>query len=515
MEVFEVTKIPEGVQVIPTRWVYTHKEDDLKGAVYKARCVVQGFRQKEGIHFNKYRVSSPVVDLSSIRTLTAIATELDYPIHHLDIKSAYLNAPLPKGEEIYVTPPPGYDTKEGHCWLLKKSVYGMKQSGFEWYTCLASQLKKLGLKQNDLEETIFTKESEYGRLIVALYVDDLFLVASNERVLDVFKSDLENVFDLKYFGLVSEYLGIEFEKTDSGYTMGQRKFLEALIETFRPHGIFPHKSPMKVDYDGYGSTNNAKEDAFFETPRDESPALVGSMKTQYESGVGSINWAANNTRPDLAFVANSLASRASNPSQTDFKKLMYCMGYISQSFDQKLEYSRIKNPGPLGTFTAETFSDASFAPEADVKSISGMTIYINRNLVAWLTKKQKNITRSTAAAELVALSIAEDRTVHLVEFMRDLGCKVLRTHLYEDNQAVIACCHKKSLSHTRKMVDIRMKIIRERLSDGYYSLEYVNSMMNIADMFTKALPLNTYRSLSKLLFSDSGDLGSQSRDSQT
>lgn len=75
MKVYEVCKVPDDVSLIPTRWVYTHKEDDLKGAVFKARCVVKGFKQKEGIHFNKYRVLSPVVELLSIRALTAIATE--------------------------------------------------------------------------------------------------------------------------------------------------------------------------------------------------------------------------------------------------------------------------------------------------------------------------------------------------------------------------------------------------------------------------------------------------------
>ena len=436
MRVYEVCEIPDETSLIPTRWVYTHKEDDLKGAVFKARCVVKGFKQKEGVHFNKYRVLSPVVELLSIRALTAIATEYNFPIHHLDIKLAYLNAPLPKGEEIYVKPPPGYEERPGYCWMLKKSVYGMKQSGFEWYTCLARELTKLGLTQNDLEETIFTKRTKDGILIVALYVDDLFLVAENEAVLTEFKLDLERIFDLKYFGSVSEYLGIEFERTENGYSMSQKKFLMELLEEFKGHGVVPRRTPMKVDYEGYGSGNSPTEDALFKTPEDLSPKLVSKMKTKYESGVGSINWAANNTRSDLSFSANSLASRAANPTQTDFSRLVHCLGYISTSLDQKLEYNRTRREGPQGTFTIETFSDASYAPGPDVKLISGMTTYINRNPVKWLSKKQKKITRSTAAAELVALSVAEDRTVHLVEFLKSLGFKVQETELYEDNQAV-------------------------------------------------------------------------------
>lgn len=500
MEVQEWRTIPKGISIIPTTWVCTHKEDDLKGAVYKARCVVQGFRQEEGKHYNKFKVLSPVTELRSIRLLTVLATEFKFVIHHLDIVSAYLNAPLPKGEEIYVKPPPGYNTREGKCWFLKKSVYGMKQSGYEWFQYLKGKLLNLGLEPSDFEETIFTMKAKSGNLFIGLYVDDLFLVAENEKALLEFKKKLEKIFDLKYFGPVSEYLGIEFRKTENGYTLSQRKFLKSLLFDFQTDNIVPRKSPVKADNDGYGSNNNPQTDEFYDTPCDDSPLLRGKAKTKYESGVGSINWAANNTRPDLAFAANYLSRKSANPTQEDYKKLIHCLGYISQTTDRELVYTRKNKNGKKGELEIEAFSDASFAPEEDVKLVTGMVIYVNRNPVMWLTKKQKNITRSTAAAELVALSVTEDRTVHMVEFIKELGFKVKSTTLYEDNQAVIACCQRKSLSHTRKLVDIAMKIIRERLVNKYYNLEYVNSELNIADMFTKALSTGSFIKMNARLF---------------
>lgn len=508
LDVWDWSKIPKNATLIPMVWVYGYKEEDIKGAVYKARCVVQGFRQQEGVHFNKYRVLSPVAELLSIRLLTIIATEYNYTIHHLDIESAYLNAPLPDDEHIYVKPPTGYDNRPGLCWKLKKLVYGMKQSGYQWYQFLSKKLEDLGLTQNDYEETIFTRKSKFGKLIVALYVDDLFLVADNESVLDEFKNDLLSIFDLKYFGAVSEYLGVKFKRTKTGYVMSQKNFLQNLVDEFKPYGVKFRRSPVKVDYDGYGSNNNPKRDEFYETPKDNSRLLKQKMKTLYESGVGSINWAASNTRPDLSFAANYLATRCANPTENDMEKLMHCIGYIEQSLDQVLEYSQGHMLDSKGGLTVETFSDASFAPESDVRLVSGMVIYVNRNPVKWHSKKQKNITRSTAAAELVALSIAEDRTVHLTELIQSLGYTLNKVMLYEDNQAVIACCQTKSISHSRKMVDIGMKIIRERLSRGYYSIEYVNTLMNVADMFTKALPAGVFSSMvARLLVQDETIVG--------
>lgn len=499
LDVFDITPIPKGIPLIPLMFVHTFKADDLKGNVYKARCVVLGCRQKEGIHYNKLRVLSPVVDALSIRILVSIATEFDFPIHHLDIKLAYLNSSLPKGEEIYVKPPLGFETEDGYCWKLKKSVYGMKQSGFEWFTCLANRLSKLGFMQNEKEETIFSKETNYGWLYVGLYVDDLFIVGESVNAIEEFKQNLEKTFDLKYFGPVSEYLGIQIIRTEEGFTMSQKKFLTNLLEEFREDQITAKSWPIRADPESYRSNNNPKIDEFYEIEDPTTTLLGRTAKTKYESGVGSINWAANNTRPDLAFAANSLASRAANPTNKDLQRLFHCLGYISQSLDTTLEYKRSRNPEKKGEFIVETFSDASFAPEADVRLISGMAMYVNRNLVKWLSKKQKNITKSTAASELVALGIVEDRTVHTAEFIRSLGFSVKKVKLYEDNLAVIACCTHKSIHHSRKLVDIAMKAIREKLLAGYYTIEYVPSLQNIADMFTKALGTGAFNTMKRML----------------
>lgn len=111
--------------------------------------------------------------------------------HHLDIVSACLNASLPKGEETYVKPPTGYNTREGQCWFSKKSVYGMERASYEWFQYLKGKLVNLGLEQGDLEETMLTLRDKSGILVIGSYVDDLYLVAENEKRLLEFKRKLE------------------------------------------------------------------------------------------------------------------------------------------------------------------------------------------------------------------------------------------------------------------------------------------------------------------------------------
>ena len=66
--------------------------------------------------------------MASIRLLLQITVHYDLLIHHMDMKSVYLNAPL--DNEIYVEPPEGFEGKNGnYVWKFKKSLYELKQSG--------------------------------------------------------------------------------------------------------------------------------------------------------------------------------------------------------------------------------------------------------------------------------------------------------------------------------------------------------------------------------------------------
>nr|GEY76848.1 zinc finger, CCHC-type [Tanacetum cinerariifolium] len=98
---------------------------------YKARLVIQGFRQKEGIDF--FDTYAPVARITTIRLLLALAAIHDLVIHQMDVKTAFLNGDL--DEEIYMKQPEGY-VMHGHenkvC-KLKKSLYGLKQAPKQWH----------------------------------------------------------------------------------------------------------------------------------------------------------------------------------------------------------------------------------------------------------------------------------------------------------------------------------------------------------------------------------------------
>ncbi|KAK9161372.1 hypothetical protein Syun_007713 [Stephania yunnanensis] len=97
---WELVQLPKGRKAIGCRWVYKIKKDP-EGNIerFKARLVVKGYAQKPGIDFDE--VFSPVVRLTTIRVVLAIAAVLDLELEQLDVKTAFLHGDL--DEEIFMT----------------------------------------------------------------------------------------------------------------------------------------------------------------------------------------------------------------------------------------------------------------------------------------------------------------------------------------------------------------------------------------------------------------------------
>ena len=99
---WELVDLPPGCKPLGYKWIFKRKlKTDGSIDKYKARLVVKGFRQKEGLdYFDTY---SPVTRITSIRMLIAIASLYNPEIHQMDVKTAFLNGEL--DEEIYIEQP--------------------------------------------------------------------------------------------------------------------------------------------------------------------------------------------------------------------------------------------------------------------------------------------------------------------------------------------------------------------------------------------------------------------------
>jgi Reverse transcriptase (RNA-dependent DNA polymerase) len=122
---------PVGKKTIQNKWVYRLKQEDDGSQRYKARLVVKGFQQKVCIDFTE--IFSPMVKLSTIRTVLSIVVVEDLHLEPLDVKIVFLHGDLEK--DIYMEQPQGYVEagKKNFVCKLQKSLYGLKQAPRQWY----------------------------------------------------------------------------------------------------------------------------------------------------------------------------------------------------------------------------------------------------------------------------------------------------------------------------------------------------------------------------------------------
>ena len=124
---WELVDLPPGYKLLGYKWIFKRKMK-ATGSIdkYKARLVVKGYKQKEGVdYFDTY---SPVTRITSIRMLSSIATLHNLEIYQMDVKTAFQNGEL--DEEIYMEQPEGFIVpgKEKKVCRLVKSLYGLKQA---------------------------------------------------------------------------------------------------------------------------------------------------------------------------------------------------------------------------------------------------------------------------------------------------------------------------------------------------------------------------------------------------
>ena len=116
--------------------------------------------------------------MESERLLLALAVGRSWKVHHLDVKSAFLNGEL--AEEVYVQQPPEFVIagEEHRVLHLRKALYGLHQAPRAWNINLDANLASLSYTKYATEHALYTRRSRGGLVIVGVYVDDLIVTGA-------------------------------------------------------------------------------------------------------------------------------------------------------------------------------------------------------------------------------------------------------------------------------------------------------------------------------------------------
>ncbi|MBW0510313.1 hypothetical protein O181_050028 [Austropuccinia psidii MF-1] len=452
---------------ITSTWVFKEKEDDSGKIIeHKARLCAHGFHQIAGLDYQS--TFAPTGRLSSLRALISFAAIYKFNFHQMDVRSAFLNAPLQ--EEISLEIPQGISAnKETQVLQLNKALYGLKQASLAWYKHLSKWLITSGFSCSITDPCVFWRTGKKP-IWIYVHVDDLAIFGPN---LEEFKKEIKNEFDMKDLGKANLLLGIKINHLDDGFSLDQEHYIKELADKYGIRDLIPSNTPLKPHLQLSNSSEKEHEE-------------FNNLNINYRSAVGSLNYISSNTRPDITFAVSHLSQFLEKPGLQHWNACLQVFRYLFYSKNLCLTF---KNHG---FHHINTYADADWGNNPiDRRSISGFTVSINLHLISWRSKRQQTVSHSTTEAEYQSLSDAAKETTWLINLLNEIQITTspLDPLLLNDNKGAIdlALNDANHSGFKTKHMDIKFHFILELLKKGTMLLKHVPTTAMNADFLTKAV----------------------------
>ncbi|KAL0744719.1 hypothetical protein Bca101_101224 [Brassica carinata] len=469
-------ELPKGKKAVSSRWIFTIKyKADGQIERKKTRLVARGFIQTYGEDY--IETFAPVAKLHTIRIVLSLAVNLGWGLWQMDVKNAFLQGELE--DEVYMYPPPGLEhlVKKGNVLRLKKAIYGLKQSPRAWYNKLSTTLNGRGFKKSELDHTFFTLTTPSGMVALLVYVDDIIIKGSEKEGITATKEFLKSMFEIKYFGEMKYFLGIEICRSKEGLFMSQRKYTLDLLKGASAYGDKTARMPME---DGY---KVPREGEIEDSKPFHDPKL-------YRKLVGKLIYLTI-TRPDICFAVNQVSQHMQLPKEHHWHMVERLLMYLNGSPDQGVWM------GCNGSTEVVGYCDADWAGDrVDRRSTTGYCTFIGGNLVTWKSKKQKVISCSSAEGEYRAMLKLTNELVWIKGILKHLEIdQATPMTMHCDNQAAIHIASNSVFHERTKHIEVDCHKVRQMIILGVILPCYTRSEDQLADVFTKAARQKTMESI--------------------
>ncbi|KAJ9544405.1 hypothetical protein OSB04_024112 [Centaurea solstitialis] len=455
---------PSDANIVGNRWLFCHKFDS-NGRLerYKARLAAQGFSQQPGLDFDD--TFSPVVKPATIRTVLSISISRNWPIHQLDVKTAFLHGDLT--ETVYMRQPPGYVNSSfpDHVCRLRKDLYGLKQAPRAWYHRFVVYLSSLGFLSSKTDTSLFTYHREPDTIYLLLYVDDIILTASSPTLISMVISKLSSEFPMSDLGPLSVFLGITASRSKSGLFLSQSAFAQEILARADMVSCNPCSTPADT------KTKLAVDGEPVPDP------------TLYRSLVGALQYLTF-TRPDIAYAVQQVCLFMHDPRLPHLNALKRILRYLKGTLSHGLHLKA----SAVDRLVA--YSDADWAGCPNTRRV---LVYLGDNLVSWSSKRQHVVSRSSAEAEYRGIANVVAETAWLRNLLLKLCCPLSRaTVVFCDNVSAMYLPSNPVQHQRTKHVEIDLHFVRERVAIGHVRVLHVPSAYQYADIFTKGLPTSLF-----------------------
>jgi hypothetical protein len=517
MGTYRFVSLPHGRKAVGCKMVLTRKfNSDGTLAKYKARCVLKGYRQREGVDYQE--IFSPTPQFISFRVMLALANHHDWTIRQCDFYTAFLNSDM--DAELYMELPEGIDLVHKRsdippnpALLILRGLYGAKQASRLWSQMLNKSLVKRGFKACTNDACFYIKRTKNGgRLIVLAYVDDICITGDSDAEIEDLIKSLSDEYrrpngsdGIEDRGVLEWFLGMRIRRDRKRrvLTVDHSQYITDMLEKYDLKDAAPASLPLPT------TTSISRWECPKNTTKEGREAVEKLLNWPYLSANGALLWCGRAIRADIAYPTHLLSMFAANPSQASTTSMKQVFRYLKKTKDLSLVFE--SKPGTKLDFNFKAFGltgyvDASYADNYgddtdNRRSTTGYVFTLGGTAVSWKSTKQQVVACSTAESEYIAAYEASREAICLRRMLTDLGEAGSSSPviLHEDNQACIKLSENPCAAQRTKSMDVKYHFLRQAVQEGKIKLEYISTHDQLADIFTKMLPQPQFLKLRSLI----------------
>ena len=421
----------------------------------------------------------------------------------IDIKDYYLNTPLPRPEYLRIStkflPPETILKYDLHQYVQNKSVlfqvnkgmYGLPQAGLLAQQRLITHLAAHGYHQTSTD-CLFRHQSNGTDF--SLVVDDFGVKYTNKSGAQHLIDTLQILYAITINWAGSKYLGfaIDFDYSNRTVTLSMPGYISKALQRFAASLQVGADSPAIYVPPKYGIGQQSPA-------IDDSTPLSPTNTTMLQEIVGSLLYYARGVDVTILPAVTHLSSLQSRPTQNVLLAAQRLLAYCSRYPNNALRYHACD-------MVLHIQSDASYLSRPNSRSVAGAIFYLGNadqpthinGCVHALSSIIPAVVASVAEAEYAALFQAGQEGTWLRSILASLGYPQPPTHILCDNKCAVGIALDTIKPKRTKSIDMRYHWIRDRIRQGQYIVTWRKGVHNLADFFTKPLPVHLHRSLMPL-----------------
>ena len=488
-------------KVVPLGIYLSEKYDENGNLVKeKARAAIKGHsgNMQQGIHYFETYAATPQPETA--RLLICISLRHNWKRKAWDVELAYAWADLPVNERLALSYPKGCErahptTNETLYIILLKNLYGDPAAGRRWSIHRDNKLlSEFNTKDSNSTEvwkcirtimdpclfhiTLKTKGTHLmSQMLISIHTDDLDAIGTDDLIMDKFHAKANSLWTLKetnpnFMLGIEKIPGYDTDGSLKSITVKMTAFVRGAVEAFK------HHMPKRASTTPYPPGDSLTKDIAI--PESE---IAQYNEKGYARLIGMLLWAVRHGFDECRYGMSILGSVASKPGRHAWQNALYMLSWMEQNINRGIRWNKNGNHEIIGLFDA-----SNKALIENGTCMHGVALMWMDGPLWTHSSRLTHVGQSIQHNEYMSLTTAAKKLVWITQLLDEIGIQYKRPiEMFGDNVQANRLASENIITPGNQYIAVQYHFNKEKVEEGLMTVQWLDTNLNLADIFTKPL----------------------------